>query len=64
MDGRLDLPVPGRTYPGDGLAEIWTEKPERDGRNLLAEEKRLLRVLRVARRRQRAATRHAGARAA
>ncbi|MCU1459601.1 MAG: topoisomerase (poxvirus type) [Actinomycetia bacterium] len=46
-------------YAAGDLAGIWSEKHERDGRYLLAEEKRLLRVLRVARRRQRASTRRA-----
>jgi DNA topoisomerase-1 len=40
-------------YVEGTLPELWHEKPARDGRWLLAEERRLLRVLREARRRQR-----------
>jgi DNA topoisomerase-1 len=42
-------------YVEGTLPELWHEKPARDGRWLLAEERRLLRVLREARRRQRRA---------
>jgi DNA topoisomerase-1 len=39
-------------YVEGDLPELWRDKPARDGRYLLAEERRLLRVLKAARRRQ------------
>ena len=40
-------------YVDGSLPDLWSERPTRDTRWLLAEERRLLRVLRAARRRQR-----------
>jgi DNA topoisomerase-1 len=51
-------------YVEGDLPSLWHQKPARDGRWLLAEERRLLRVLREARRRQRRAPRSAVADAA
>ncbi len=51
-------------YVEGDLPELWHEKPARDGRWMLAEERRVLRVLKEARRRQRRATRGTVAEAA